>query len=108
LSSNVYNLTVFGQRQNSPVPNEDINIVAVGEFYCNDETENTIENIININPELRITTGDHVKDVKSIKCWSKMSAPIKDKMKIAIGNHDAEFKKIYKQIIKYHNLTSPY
>ena len=35
-------------------------------------------------------SGDHVKDVKSIKCWSKMSAPIRDKMKIAIGNHDAE------------------
>ena len=108
LSSNVYNLTVFGQRQNSNVPNDDINIVAVGDFYCNDETEDTIENIININPELIITTGDHVKDVKSIKCWSKMSEPIKDKMKIAIGNHDAECKKIYKQIIKYHNLTSPY
>ncbi len=34
LSSNVYNLTVFGQRQNSHVQNEDINIniVAVGDF----------------------------------------------------------------------------
>ena len=101
-------LSVFGQRQDSPLANEDINIVAVGDFYCNDETEDTIENIININPELIITTGDHVKDVKSIKCWSKMSAPIKDKMKIAIGNHDAEFSKIYKQIIAYHNLTTPY
>jgi hypothetical protein len=53
-------------------------------------------------------SGDHVKDVKSIKCWSKMSAPISDKMKIAIGNHDAEFSKIYKQIIAYNNLTTPY
>ena len=101
-------LSVFGQRQNSLLANEDINIVAVGDFYCNDETEDTIENIIKINPELIITTGDHVKNVKSIKCWSKMSAPIKDKMKIAIGNHDAEFSKIYKQIIAYHNLTTPY
>ena len=32
-----------------------------------------------------------------------MSKAIKDKMKIAIGNHDAEFSKIYKQIIKNHN-----
>ena len=67
-------LSVFGQRQNSLLENEDINIVVVGDFYCNDETEDTIENIININPELIITTGDHVKDVKSIKCWSKISA----------------------------------
>jgi 3',5'-cyclic AMP phosphodiesterase CpdA len=37
-----------------------------------------------------------------------MSAPIKDKMKIAIGNHDAEFSKIYKQIVDYHQLDNPY
>jgi hypothetical protein len=67
-----------------------------------------IENINSINPELITTTGDHVKDVKSIKCWGKMSEPIKNKMKIAIGNHDVESKKIYKQLIKYHNLTTPY
>ena len=30
-----------------------------------------------------------------------MSEPIKDKMKIAIGNHDAEFANIYKQIVTY-------
>jgi hypothetical protein len=29
-------------------------------------------------------------------------------MKIAIGNHDAEFANIYKQIANYHNLRSPY
>jgi Calcineurin-like phosphoesterase len=101
-------LSVFGQRQNSILANEDINIVAVGDFYCNDETEDTIENIININPELIITTGDHVKDVKSIKCWSKMSEQLKDKMRIAVGNHDAEFKKIYKQIVDYHQLDNPF
>jgi hypothetical protein len=37
-----------------------------------------------------------------------MSQPIKDKIKIAIGNHDTEFSKIYKQIIKYHDLKNPY
>jgi 3',5'-cyclic AMP phosphodiesterase CpdA len=107
--SNVYNsIIAFGQEQNSNMSNENINIVAVGDFYCNDETEDTIENIISTNPELIITTGDHVKDVKSIKCWAEMSEPIKNKMKIAIGNHDVEFKKIYKQLVKYHNLTNPY
>jgi hypothetical protein len=29
-------------------------------------------------------------------------------MKIAIGNHDAEFANIYKQIVNYHQLKSPY
>jgi len=44
-------------------------------------------------------SGDHVKDVKSIKCWSKMSAPIRDNMKIAIGNHDAEFSKYINKLL---------
>jgi Calcineurin-like phosphoesterase len=102
------NITIFGQQSNSQSENEIINIVAVGDFYCNDETEDTIENIISVNPELIITTGDHVKDVKSAKCWIEMSEPIKDKMRIAIGNHDTDSSKIYKQITRNHNLTSPY
>ncbi len=102
------NLTVFGQKSNSQIEDESINIVAIGDFYCNNDTEDTIENIISVNPELIITTGDHVKDVKSIKCWAEMSAPIKDKMKIAIGNHDVEFSNIYKQIIDYNSIKSPY
>jgi hypothetical protein len=93
------NITVFAQQSNSQSQNEIINIVVAGDFYCNDQTEETIENIISINPELIITTGDHVKDVKSASCWIEMSQDIKDKMKIAIGNHDTEFANIYKQII---------
>src|ERR687898_651377 len=109
-SLNINNLTIFGQESDSEFSehDDDINIVSVGDYYCNDETEDTIENIISVNPELIITTGDHVKDEKSAKCWIQMSEPIKDKMKIAIGNHDAEFSKIYKQIIKNYNLKSPY
>ncbi|HZL21874.1 MAG TPA: hypothetical protein VFC05_01005 [Nitrososphaeraceae archaeon] len=53
-------------------------------------------------------SGDHVKDVKSIKCWSKMSAPISDKMKIAMEIMMPNFLKYIKQIIAYNNLTTPY
>jgi hypothetical protein len=84
------------------------NFIAVGDWYCNEETKKTINNILAINPELIITTGDQVKESPSAACWIQMSEPIKDKMKIAIGNHDAEFANIYKQIVNYHNLTSPY
>ena len=107
-------IIVYGQQSNfsqltiNDDQNNYINIVAVGDFYCNDETKDTIKNIISINPELIITTGDHVKDVNSIKCWAEMSQPLKNKMKIAIGNHDVEFSKLYKQLVKYHNLTNPY
>jgi hypothetical protein len=37
-----------------------------------------------------------------------MSAQIRDKMKIAIGNHDVEFEKIYQEIVDYHNIKNPY
>ncbi|HEX7256852.1 MAG TPA: metallophosphoesterase [Nitrososphaeraceae archaeon] len=107
LSSN-NNLPVFGQQSNSQSENDVINIVTVGDFYCNDETEDTIENIISVNPELIITAGDHVKESPSASCWIEMSEEIKDKMKIAIGNHDTEFANIYKQIIDYHQLKKPY
>ena len=102
------NITVFGQQPNSEFQDQIINIVAVGDFYCNDETEDTIENMISVNPELIITTGDHVKNVKSAECWIDMSQPLKDKMKIAIGNHDRDSSKIYKQITKNHNISNPY
>ena len=105
---NSNNTTVFAQQSHSQSEYEDINIVVVGDFYCNDETEDTIENIISVNPELIITTGDHVKDEISSDCWIEMSQPIKDKMKIAIGNHDTEFANIYKQIVDYHQLEKPY
>ncbi len=108
-SLNINTPTIFAQKSHSQfTEHDDINIVAAGDYYCNDETEDTIENIISVDPELIITTGDHVKDEKSAKCWIKMSEPIKDKMKIAIGNHDKDSSKIFKQITKNHNLTSPY
>jgi hypothetical protein len=116
----IHNVLVYGQKSDFPqlvinnINNntnrnyEDINIVAVGDFYCNDETQRTIENIISIDPELIITTGDHVKDEISADCWIQMSKDIKDKMKIAIGNHDIETSKIFKQIMDNHNITRPY
>jgi hypothetical protein len=82
----------------------DYNFVAAGDWYCNEETKRTINNILAVHPELIITTGDQVKESPSAACWIQMSEPIKDKMKIAIGNHDAEFANIYKQIVNYHNL----
>ena len=86
----------------------DYNFVAVGDWYCNEETKKTINNILAIHPELIITTGDQVKESPSAQCWIDMSKPIHDKLKIAIGNHDAEFANIYKQIVDYHQLKSPY
>src|SRR5688572_20962417 len=83
-SFSIHHVLVFGQKSDASQIEgdedfEDINIVAVGDFYCNDKSEEIIENIISIDPELIITTGDHVKDEKTAKCWIEMSEEIKDK-----------------------------
>ena len=87
---------------------EKYNIIAAGDWYCNHETQRTIDNVIHANPDLIVTTGDHVKDVASADCWIMMSKHLKDKMKIAVGNHDVEWESIYKQIVDYHQLVNPY
>ena len=109
----VNNTQTFGedddiQQQNATLALTDYNFIATGDWYCNEETQKTINNILNVHPELIITTGDQVKESPSAKCWIDMSKPIHDKLKIAIGNHDAEFSNIYKQIVDYHQLKSPY
>ena len=96
------------QKQNATIASTDYNFVAVGDWYCNEETKKTINNILDQHPELIITTGDQVKESPSASCWIEMSKSIKDRMKIAIGNHDAEFANIYKQIVDYHNVKNPY
>ena len=96
------------QEQKANLASTDYNFIATGDWYCNEETKKTINNILQQHPELIITTGDQVKESPSASCWIEMSQPIKDKMKISIGNHDAEFANIYKQIVDYHNVKNPY
>jgi hypothetical protein len=110
----VNNTPAFGENGNNSMLQDaklaltDYNFIATGDWYCNEETKKTIKNILAVHPELIITTGDQVKESPSAQCWMDMSKPIHDKLKIAIGNHDAEFANIYKQIVDYHQLKSPY
>lgn len=84
------------------------NIIAAGDWYCNHETQRTIDNVIHTNPDVIITTGDHVKDVETADCWISMSKHIKDKIKIAVGNHDIEWQSVYQQIVDFHQLGNPF
>ena len=110
----VNNTPAFGEngdnsmQQDAKLALTDYNFIVTGDWYCNEETKKTIKNILAVHPELIITTGDQVKESPSAQCWMDMSKPIHDKLKIAIGNHDAEFANIYKQIVDYHQLKSPY
>src|SRR5688572_14465862 len=61
--------------QNATIASTDYNFIAAGDWYCNEETKKTINNILTQHPELIITTGDQVKESPSASCWIEMSKP---------------------------------
>jgi len=68
---------------------DDFNIAATGDWGCTGNAKNTVNNIIDKNPELVLGLGDYAYR-NDAKCWLKMIDPIDHKMKIVIGNHDAK------------------
>ena len=102
-----YDSHAFGSRN--------FNFAAAGDFGCNGNTEDTIDNIVDKDPELVLGLGDYSYKT-SIQCWLDLVEPInKQIIKISIGNHEAfsnsrtslspnEFDKL----MEYFNLTTQY
>lgn len=65
----------------------DFNIAATGDWGCTPNTENTVDSIVNNDPELVLGLGDYAYRNEAA-CWLEVIKPIENKMKIAIGNHD--------------------
>jgi Calcineurin-like phosphoesterase len=63
------------------------NFVAVGDWDCNHNTNETIHNIIGKNPELVLGLGDYSYK-PTADCWLSYVKPIEEKMKIVLGNHE--------------------
>jgi predicted MPP superfamily phosphohydrolase len=63
------------------------NFVAVGDWDCNRNTNETIHNIIGKNPELVLGLGDYSYK-PTADCWLSYVKPIEAKMKIVLGNHE--------------------
>jgi hypothetical protein len=66
----------------------DFNFAAAGDWGCTDDTSSTIKNIQNKDPELILALGD-LSYEKTAKCWLDETSSIKNKLKIAMRNHDA-------------------
>jgi hypothetical protein len=93
------------------------NFAAAGDFGCNDNTTDTMENIVGKEPELILGLGDYSYKT-TISCWLDIIEPIDKKIfKISIGNHETptppnsntslsyfEYDKLMKQF----NLTRQY
>jgi hypothetical protein len=67
----------------------DFNIAAVGDWGCESETEDTVDNIISKSPEMVLGLGDAVNG-EDADCWFEIVEPIDDIMKTVIGNHEIE------------------
>jgi hypothetical protein len=65
----------------------DFTIAAVGDWGCTPNTEDTVDNIVDRDPELVIGLGDYSYE-NSADCWFDIVDPIIDKMIIAIGDHE--------------------
>ena len=65
----------------------DFNIAAVGDWGCTSNTSNTVDNIVDRDPELVLGLGDYSYE-NSADCWFGIVDPIIDKMIIAIGDHE--------------------
>jgi hypothetical protein len=91
----------------TPLP-ADFNFAAVGDWGCNSNTNNTVNNILNKNPELVLGLGDYSYNTKYANCWLKIVKPIDEKMKVTIGNHDDKTLPSLRQYMSHFNLTNQY
>jgi hypothetical protein len=85
----------------------DFNFAAAGDWACNSRTVDTVNNIIDKNPELVLGLGDYSYE-DTADCWLEIIAPLDDKMKIAIANHDVETTFLLNQYMSHFNLTKQF
>ena len=86
----------------------DFNFAAAGDWGCTDNTKNTVDNILDKNPELVLGLGDYSYE-PTADWWFDIIQPIDNTidnaMKIVIGNHDDEDLQNY---MNHFGLTKEY
>jgi calcineurin-like phosphoesterase family protein len=85
----------------------DFNFAAAGDWECNSRTEDTVDNIVSKNPELVLGLGDYSYD-DTADCWLEIIAPLDEKMKIALANHDVVTTSLLNQYMDHFNLTKQF
>ena len=85
----------------------DFNFAAAGDWACTSDITDTVNNILDKNPELVLGLGDYSYR-NTAGCWLQMIDPIDEKMKIIIGNHESEPLSLLKRYMSHFNLTKQY
>src|ERR671911_2769300 len=84
------------------------NFAAAGDWGCTSHTTDTVNNILDKNPELVLGLGDYEYYGDDADCWLEIVEPIDDKMKIAIGNHEVEGESKLTQYMEHFGLSNQY
>jgi len=85
----------------------DFNIAAAGDWGCNSNTDNTVNNIVGKSPELVLGLGDYSYQSTGT-CWFNKISSIDSITKINIGNHEDDDSESYGSYINHFNLGNPY
>jgi predicted phosphodiesterase len=81
------------------------NVAAVGDWGCNDNSKNTLKNILNKKPELIIALGD-LSYQRTAECWLEIISSVDNITKIVRGDHDSDFRT--SQYMKHFNMSSEF
>lgn len=68
----------------------DFSFVAVGDWGCAANTQATLDNILDKDPDMIFGLGDYSYR-PTADCWLDVIEPIKSKLKIVIGNYDSHY-----------------
>lgn len=96
--------------ENGKLENNNIKIIATGDWGCNEQSESTINEINNKKPDIVISLGDMSYREKG-DCFYELISPIKNKTKIVFGNHDIQFgenKVLKDEYLKNFNLSKSF
>ena len=84
------------------------NFAAAGDFGCSKNTQNTVANMENKDPELVLGLGD-LSYHSTADCWFDTMSPLKGKMMITLGYHDIkDGESKMNQYVKSFDLNKPY
>lgn len=82
-------------------------ISTVGDWGCNSNTQKTVNNIKDKDPDLILALGDYSYQ-STAKCWFDKIKPIDSKTEINIGNHDDDTKKLLNSYLNHFGLSKQY
>ena len=86
--------------------NSNFNFAAAGDFSCNENTEETIDNIVSKNPEIVLALGD-LSYSPSAECWIELMEPLEEITKITLGDHEFDDNK-FEEITSHYEFDPPY